>query len=91
MLDIPSESDAVDSQSLGDQIQALKNKGAAADPDASDNIFLGAVEEVGQVEWPTVGAALQTTGVVIAIVVGSTFVLLSVNSALSVASQALFG
>jgi preprotein translocase subunit SecE len=34
---------------------------------------------------------LQTTGIVIAIVVGSTFVLLSVNSVLSAVSQTLFG
>jgi preprotein translocase SecE subunit len=43
------------------------------------------------VEWPTVGGALSTTAVVIGIVVGSTFVLLSVNSVLSALSQKLFG
>ena len=40
---------------------------------------------------PTVGGALSTTAVVIGIVVGSTFVLLSVNSVLSALSQKLFG
>ena len=54
-------------------------------------MFTGALEEVGQVEWPTVGGALSTTAVVIGIVVGSTFVLLSVNSVLSALSQKLFG
>jgi len=92
VLDLPSESSAKESSepSLGEQISALKNKGAS-DPDASDNIFVGALEEVGKVEWPTVGTALSTTGIVIAIVIGSTFVLLSVNSVLSAVSQKLFG
>ena len=92
VLDLPSES-AVETSaepSLGDQIRALKSKGGS-DPDASENIFVGALEEVGQVEWPTVGGALSTTAVVIGIVVGSTFVLLSVNSVLSALSQKLFG
>ena len=94
VLDLPSESAGETSAepSLGDQIRELKNKsGSGSDPDASDNIFAGALEEVGQVEWPTVGGALSTTAVVIGIVVGSTFVLLSVNSVLSALSQKLFG
>ena len=93
VLDLPSESAGETSAepSLGDQIRELKNKGTGSDPDASDNIFAGALEEVGQVEWPTVGGALSTTAVVIGIVVGSTFVLLSVNSVLSALSQKLFG
>lgn len=92
VLDLPSESAGETSAepSLGDQIRALKSKGGS-DPDASENIFVGALEEVGQVEWPTVGGALSTTAVVIGIVVGSTFVLLSVNSVLSALSQKLFG
>jgi len=92
VLDLPSESAGETSAepSLGDQIRELKGKGGS-DPDASDNIFTGALEEVGQVEWPTVGGALSTTAVVIGIVVGSTFVLLSVNSVLSALSQKLFG
>ena len=91
VLDLPSESAGETSAepSLGDQIRELKSKGGS-DPDASDNIFTGALE-VGQVEWPTVGGALSTTAVVIGIVVGSTFVLLSVNSVLSALSQKLFG
>jgi preprotein translocase SecE subunit len=98
VLDLPSQSDSdaqtpKEEKSLGDQIREMKNKGVggAGDPDASSNIFVGALEEIGEVEWPTAGAALQTTGIVIAIVVGSTFVLLSVNSVLSAVSQTLFG
>ena len=49
------------------------------DPD-NDNMVVGAFEEIGQIEWPTPGAALTTTGIVIAMATASTFVLLSVNS-----------
>ena len=79
--------------SLGDQIRELKKKqsGGGGDPDASNNIVQGALEEVGQIEWPTVGSALQTTGIVIGIVTGSAVVLLGVNSVLAAASQSIFG
>jgi hypothetical protein len=87
-LDLPSESTAAaaEDKSIGDQIRELKGKGGG-DPDASDNIFAGAFEEVGQIEWPTIGSAFTTTGIVI----GSTFVLLSVNSVLAALSQQVFG
>jgi preprotein translocase SecE subunit len=87
---------------LGSQIQALKNQGkgddrvssttvkAGGDPD-NDNMVVGAFEEIGQIEWPTPGAALTTTGIVIGIVTASTFVLLTVNSVLSSVSTAIFG
>lgn len=95
-LDLPSESSAeataaaAEDKSIGDQIRELKGKGGG-DPDASDNIFAGAFEEVGQIEWPTIGSAFTTTGIVIGIVAGSTFVLLSVNSVLAALSQQVFG
>lgn len=94
-LDLPSESSAeataaVEEKSIGDQIRELKGKGGG-DPDASDNMFTGAFEEVGQIEWPTIGSAFTTTGIVIGIVAGSTFVLLSVNSVLAALSQQVFG
>ena len=79
-------------RALGDQIAALRNPPSGTKPgDASDNIVQGALEEVGQIEWPTVGSALQTTGIVIGIVTGSAVVLLGVNSVLAAASQSIFG
>lgn len=94
-LDLPSESSAeataaAEEKSIGDQIRELKGKGGG-DPDVSDNMFTGAFEEVGQIEWPTIGSAFTTTGIVIGIVAGSTFVLLSVNSVLAALSQQVFG
>ena len=90
--DLPAPENA-SPKDLGAQIQELKNKGsggAGGMPKEAENPFVGAFEEIGQTEWPSPISALQTTGIVIAIVMGSTFVLLTVNSALSAISQAVF-
>lgn len=89
----PPVPDTAAPKDLGAQIQELKNKGsggAGGMPKEAENPFVGAFEEIGQTEWPSPISALQTTGIVIAIVMGSTFVLLTVNSALSAVSQAVF-
>ena len=89
----PPVPDTAAPKDLGAQIQELKNKGsggAGGMPKEAENPFVGAFEEIGQTEWPSPISALQTTGIVIAIVMGSTFVLLTVNSALSTISQAVF-
>ena len=89
----PPVPDTAAPKDLGAQIQELKNKGsggAGGMPKEAENPFIGAFEEIGQTEWPSPISALQTTGIVIAIVMGSTFVLLTVNSALSAVSQAVF-
>ena len=55
-----------------------------------NNPFLGAAEEIGVIEWPTAGKALQTTGVVIVGIVLSSVFLLVVNEALSALSGKIF-
>ena len=62
------------------------NEGNVSD----DNPFLGAAEEIGVIEWPTAGKALQTTGVVIVGIVLSSVFLLVVNEALSALSGKIF-
>ena len=57
---------------------------------SDDNPFLGAAEEIGVIEWPTAGKALQTTGVVIVGIVLSSVFLLVVNEALSALSGKIF-
>ena len=56
----------------------------------NNNPFLGAAEEIGVIEWPTAGKALQTTGVVIVGIVLSSVFLLVVNEALSALSGKIF-
>ncbi len=58
--------------------------------ESDDNPFLGAAEEIGVIEWPTAGKALQTTGVVIVGIVLSSVFLLVVNEALSALSGKIF-
>ena len=58
--------------------------------DNNNNPFLGAAEEIGVIEWPTAGKALQTTGVVIVGIVLSSVFLLVVNEALSALSGKIF-
>ena len=60
------------------------------DDDNNNNPFLGAAEEIGVIEWPTAGKALQTTGVVIVGIVLSSVFLLVVNEALSALSGKIF-
>ena len=55
-----------------------------------NNPFLGAAEEIGVIEWPTAGKALQATGVVIVGIVLSSVFLLVVNEALSALSGKIF-
>ena len=82
-----AESDgAATSEDIGAAIRAAKE--AKADDGA--NIFAGAAEEVGLIEWPTAGGALSTTALVMAGIFGSAGVLLGVNAVLSELSQKLF-
>ena len=60
------------------------------DDDNNNNPFLGVAEEIGVIEWPTAGKALQTTGVVIVGIVLSSVFLLVVNEALSALSGKIF-
>ena len=72
-------------QTPGDLLRSQKE--AKAD---EDNIFAGASEEVGLIEWPTAGKAAQTTGVVIVGIVFSAVFLLVVNEVLSTLSGKIF-
>ena len=69
---------------------AEETSATADETSASANDFAGAAEEVGLIEWPTVGGALSTTALVMAGIFGSASVLLGVNGVLSELSQKLF-
>ena len=83
-------------QGAFDGVEAAELGGAAiraakeAKADDGANIFAGAAEEVGLIEWPTAGGALSTTALVMAGIFGSAGVLLGVNAVLSELSQKLF-
>lgn len=50
----------------------------------------GVVEEVKQIEWPAFGKVLGTTGVVLAVIAGSSVALLTVNALLAELSDRVF-
>jgi len=73
-------------EDIGAAIRAAKE----AKADEGANIFAGAAEEVGLIEWPSVGGALSTTALVMVGIFGSAGVLLGVNKVLSELSQRFF-
>jgi len=82
----PAKTPMSSPEDIGAEIRAAKE----AKADEGANIFAGALEEVGLIEWPSAGKALGTTGVVMGGIFGSAAVLLGVNAALSELSQKLF-
>lgn len=81
-----TSSSSSSAEDIGAAIRAAKE----AKADEGANIFAGAAEEVGLIEWPSVGGALSTTALVMAGIFGSAGVLLGVNKVLSELSQRFF-
>ena len=77
---------ATSAEDIGAAIRAAKE----AKADEGANVFAGAAEEVGLIEWPTAGGALSTTALVMGGIFGAAGVLLAVNGILSELSQKLF-
>jgi preprotein translocase subunit SecE len=82
----PAKESTAAPEDIGEAIRAAKE----AKADEGANIFAGALEEVGLIEWPSAGKALGTTGLVMGGIFGSAAVLLGVNGLLSELSQRLF-
>jgi preprotein translocase SecE subunit len=81
-----SSSETIGTETAGDFIRKQKELKA----DEGNNIFQGASEEIGLIEWPSTGKALKTTLIVIAGIVVSAVFLLVVNEFLSRVSTEVF-
>lgn len=55
-----------------------------------DNFWGGVTQEISEIEWPAFGKVLGTTGVVLAVILGSSVVLLTVNAVLAELSDRVF-
>lgn len=55
-----------------------------------DNFWGGVAQEITEIEWPAFGKVLGTTGVVLAVILGSSVVLLTVNAVLAELSDRVF-
>ncbi|KAJ4765109.1 Preprotein translocase subunit SECE1 [Rhynchospora pubera] len=55
-----------------------------------DSLLIGVAQEIKGIEWPDLGKVVGTTGVVLAVIAGSTAALLSVNGILAELSDKVF-
>ncbi|KAJ1699987.1 hypothetical protein LUZ63_008499 [Rhynchospora breviuscula] len=55
-----------------------------------DSLLIGVAQEIKEIEWPDLGKVVGTTGVVLAVIAGSTAALLSVNAILAELSDKVF-
>ncbi|KAL9237632.1 hypothetical protein vseg_012158 [Gypsophila vaccaria] len=71
---------------------AMKDRRESSGNGGGDNggFWGGVVEEIGMIEWPEFGKVLGTTAVVLAVIVASSVVLLSLNAALAELSDRVF-
>jgi preprotein translocase SecE subunit len=70
------------------KLEALKK--VRAQPKEPDNIVSAVLSELQYIEWPKPGQAAVDTGVVIAIVIGSSAFLFALNGVLTEVSKVLF-
>ncbi|XP_010912746.1 uncharacterized protein [Elaeis guineensis] len=76
---------AEQTEQLKEMMEARRKKSSSA-PD----LWGGVAEEVREIEWPAFGRVLGTTGVVLAVIAGSSIALLTVNAILAEISDSFF-
>lgn len=93
----PSSSRSGDKQmsqeEIGQALKTLRQERVAQgldNPSSTVGFWGGVLEETKLVEWPTFQKVLGTTGVVVAIIFGSSLVLLTVNAILAELSDNIF-
>ncbi|XP_051134056.1 uncharacterized protein LOC127253481 [Andrographis paniculata] len=65
-------------------------KKPAAVKEEAEGLLGGVGEEIREIEWPALGKVVGTTGVVLAVIAGSSVVLLTVNAVLAEISDGIF-
>lgn len=89
--DKTSNADSVDE--IGKELSELRRERAALgsqDPAGTTDFWRGVAEETSLIDWPVFSKVLGTTGVVVAMIFGSSIVLLTVNAILAATSDVLF-
>ncbi|OAY64266.1 Preprotein translocase subunit SECE1 [Ananas comosus] len=67
-----------------------KEASPSPSPSPSSDLWGGVLEEIREIEWPAFGKVVGTTGVVLAVIAGSTVALLTVNAVLAELSDRVF-
>ncbi|KAG6556619.1 hypothetical protein Mapa_001560 [Marchantia paleacea] len=78
---------------IGKALSELRKERAASEvqgPASTNDFWQGVVDETKLIEWPVLPKVLGTTGVVVAMILGSSVVLLTVNAILAEGSDFLF-
>ncbi|KAG1331261.1 preprotein translocase subunit SECE1 [Cocos nucifera] len=70
--------------------EEIKEMMEAKKKSSAPDLWGGVVEEVREIEWPAFGKILSTTGVVLAVIAGSSIALLTVNAILAEISDRVF-
>lgn len=87
-------SDGADSiDEIGTAISELRKERTAMglqDPSSTTDFWRGVTEETKLIDWPVFSKVLGTTGVVVAMILGSSVVLLTVNALLAESSDFIF-
>ncbi|CAI0466148.1 unnamed protein product [Linum tenue] len=89
----PSEKGGQEQSDLGEEIRkAMMERKKAEEGGAGigGDLFSGVAEEIREIEWPSFGKVLGTTGVVLGVIAGSSVVLLTVNALLAELSDKAF-
>lgn len=78
---------------IGKEISELRRERAAIglqDSASTTGFWKGVAEETSLIDWPVFSKVLGTTGVVVAMILGSSVVLLTVNALLAASSDFIF-
>ncbi|KAK9099670.1 hypothetical protein Scep_023100 [Stephania cephalantha] len=90
-LNASTDSDDNTESSRDKTLETLGGGGGGGGVSVSPNGWWGGVaEEIGEIEWPAFGRVVGTTGVVLAVIAGSSVVLLTVNAVLAELSDRVF-
>ncbi|KAK7366548.1 hypothetical protein VNO80_08541 [Phaseolus coccineus] len=79
-----------EAESKAELASELKKAMAERKEKEEDNLLSGVAREIDEIEWPTFGKVLGTTGVVLGVIFGSSVVLLTVNAVLAELSDRVF-
>ncbi|GER49214.1 ribosomal protein S5 domain 2-like superfamily protein [Striga asiatica] len=87
----PSPSDSrVERSQDEEMMMEIKNAVRERGQSEEAGFLSGVAEEIREIEWPSFGKVLGTTGVVLGVIAGSSVVLLTVNAVLAELSDKLF-
>jgi preprotein translocase SecE subunit len=85
-----SSSTSLSQEEIGQALSKLRQEKSVQERSNSQDFWGGVLEETKLVEWPSFQKVLGTTGVVVAIIFGSSLVLLTVNAVLAELSDNVF-